>query len=567
MGNEKTDSDKGWLPEVEELRLRETLASQMGGEENLARHRAAGRLNVRERIDRLLDKGSFHETGAITGIPTFDGDRLVQLFPSNFILGTGRIDRRRVVVGADDFTIRGGAADAAIGHKAAYAERMALELRLPMVRLVDGTGGGGSVKFLEQMDRTYVPYNPGMDTMAELLSTVPVASAALGSVAGLGAARVVFSHFSVMPRKTAQLFVAGPPVVEPALGRKVGKEELGGSQIQTGGFGAVDNEVASEEEAFEQIRRFLSYLPDSVYELPPVQEASDPADRREEELVRIIPKNKRRPYPVRRLLTLVLDQGSFFEIGANHGRSVVTGLARLSGRPVGVFAHDSNFFGGAITAQGADKLTRFIDLCDTFHLPVVNFVDNPGFMIGVEAEKQGTIRFGARYHLRRLPGHGPLVLHYSQAGLRGGRGGPRQPLPPQPALCLAFGRVGFPPYRGRRPGRLPASDRSLRRSPGPAPGDRTAFLQVHLALPHSRKIRYRGDHRSPRHPAAALRMDRDRLSPAAWPARAEKTGDAAITENGIIQAETRKMYHALAGLVRDPDCPGKKPSGFAKTFR
>ena len=394
---DKDDLDNGWLPEVEELRLRETLAAQMGGEENLARHRAAGRLNVRERIDRLLDKGSFHETGAITGIPTFDGDRLVQLFPSNFILGTGRIDRRRVVVGADDFTIRGGAADAAIGHKAAYAERMALELRLPMIRLVDGTGGGGSVKFLEQMDRTYVPYNPGMDTMAELLSTVPVVSAALGSVAGLGAARVVFSHFSVMPRKTAQLFVAGPPVVEPALGRKVGKEELGGSQIQTGGFGAVDNEVASEEEAFEQIRRFLSYLPDSVYELPPVQESSDPADRREDALVRIIPKNKRRPYPVRRILTLVLDQDSFFEIGANHGRSVVTGLARLSGRPVGVFAHDANFFGGAITAQGADKLTRFIDLCDTFHLPVVNFVDNPGFMIGVEAEKAGTIRFGARY--------------------------------------------------------------------------------------------------------------------------------------------------------------------------
>jgi acetyl-CoA carboxylase carboxyltransferase component len=138
----KDDLDKSWLPEVEELRLRETLAAQMGGEENLARHRAAGRLNVRERIDRLLDKGSFHETGAITGIPTFAGDRLVQLFPSNFILGTGRIDRRRVVVGADDFTIRGGAADAAIGQKAAYAERMAMELSLPMIRLVDGTGGG-----------------------------------------------------------------------------------------------------------------------------------------------------------------------------------------------------------------------------------------------------------------------------------------------------------------------------------------------------------------------------------------------------------------------------------------
>ena len=397
MGKSKNDSDKGWLPEVEELRFRESLASQMGGPENLARHSAAGRLNVRERIDKLLDKGSFRETGAITGVPTFDRDRLVKLFPSNFILGTGRIDHRRVVVGGDDFTIRGGAADAAIGRKAPYAERMALDLRLPMIRLVDGTGGGGSVKFLEKMDRTYVPANPAMEIMEELLSTVPVVSAALGSVAGLGAARVVFSHFSVMPKKTAQLFVAGPPVVEAALGRKVEKEELGGSQIHTSGFGAVDNEVASEEEAFEHVRRFLSYMPNSVYEVPPVKNSTDPPDRREEELIRIIPKNKRLPYSVRRILALVLDEGSFFEIGAKHGRSVVTGLARLLGRPVGVMANDPKFYGGAITAHAADKMVRFIDMCDTFHLPVVHFVDNPGFMIGVEAEKQATIRFGARF--------------------------------------------------------------------------------------------------------------------------------------------------------------------------
>jgi acetyl-CoA carboxylase carboxyltransferase component len=397
MSNSRDDSDIGWMPEVKELRLRRSLASQMGGPENLARHRAAGRLNVRERIDHLFDKGSFHETGAITGVPSFDGERLVKLFPSNFIMGTGRVDNRKVVVGADDFTIRGGAADAAIGRKAPYAERMALDLRLPMIRLVDGTGGGGSVKFLEKMDRTYVPANPAMEVMEELLSTVPVMSAALGSVAGLGAARVVFSHFSVMPKKTAQLFVAGPPVVEAALGRKVGKEDLGGSNIHTGGFGAVDNEVSSEDEAFHHIRSFLSYLPDSVYELPPVKDPTDPPDRREEELIRIIPQEKRLPYPVRRILALVLDEGSFFEIGAKHGRSVVTGLARLSGRPVGIMANDPRFYGGAITAHAADKMVRFIDICDTFHLPVVHFVDNPGFMIGLEAEKQGTIRFGARF--------------------------------------------------------------------------------------------------------------------------------------------------------------------------
>jgi len=397
MGGSKKSSDKGWAPEIEELHHRKTLAAQMGGPENLERQRAAGRLNVRERIDKLLDNGTFHETGAITGIPSYEGDRLVKLFPSNFVTGTGRIDNRRVVVGCDDFTIRGGAADAAIGRKASYAERMALDLRLPMIRLIEGTGGGGSVKFLETMDRTYVPANPAMEIMEELLSTVPVVSAALGPVAGLGAARVVFSHFSVMPKKTAQVFVAGPPVVEAATGQKIGKEELGGSHIHARGSGVVDNEVNSEEEAFEHMRRFLSYMPNSVYEMPPVREATDPPERREQELLSIIPKNKRRPYPVRRILELVLDKGSFFEIGAKQGRSVVTGLARLTGRPIGVMANDPRFLGGAIDAPSADKLVRFIDMCDTFHLPVVNFVDNPGFMIGLEAEKQGTIRSGARY--------------------------------------------------------------------------------------------------------------------------------------------------------------------------
>lgn len=386
-----------WEAEVEELRRRESLTAKMGGEESVARQHAAGRLTVRERVDRLLDPESFHETGALVGVPQYDGERLVSLRASNFIFGTGRIDGRRVVVAADDFTIRGGAADAAVAHKAPYAEKMALELRLPMIRLIDGTGGGGSVKTLETMGWTYVPANPAMEVMTALLETVPVVSAAMGSVAGLGAARVVFSHFSVMPKETAQVFVAGPPVVEPATGRRVDKEELGGSHIHARGSGTVDNEAATEEDVFRQIRRFLSYLPPSVYELPPVTEADDPPDRREEELIGVIPRNRRLPYRVRRIIEGVMDRGSFFEIGARQGRSAITGLARLCGRPVGVLANDPMFLAGAIDARAAEKMTRFIDTCDTFHLPVVNFVDNPGFLVGVEAERQGTIRAGGRW--------------------------------------------------------------------------------------------------------------------------------------------------------------------------
>jgi acetyl-CoA carboxylase carboxyltransferase component len=385
-----------WKPEIDELRRREELASHMGGAERIARQHEAGRLTVRERIAKLADPGSFHETGALTGVPVYEGDRLVEIRPSNFVTGTARIDGRKVVLGGDDFTVRGGAADGAVGYKAGYSERMALELRLPIVRLVDGTGGGGSVKSLETSRRTYVPANPAMEVMTELLSTVPVVSAALGPVAGLGAARVVFSHFSVMPKGTAQLFVAGPPIVRRGIGQDVDKETLGGSSIHTRESGAVDNEVASENEAFAQIRRFLSYLPASVYELPPILPCDDPPLRREEELLQIVPRNRRQPHDLRRILALVLDRGSFFELSPRFGRSLVTGLARLAGRPVGVMGNDPRWLGGAIDGAASDKLVRFVDLCDTFHLPVVNFVDNPGFLIGVTGEKAGTIRRGAR---------------------------------------------------------------------------------------------------------------------------------------------------------------------------
>jgi len=239
-----------WQSEVEEIKRRVELARQMGGPVNIARQHSSGKLTVRERIDRLVDAGSFHEIGALAGKATYEDGRISSFVPSNYVMGTGRIEGRRVVVGGDDFTVRGGAADAAVGNKAGYAEKLARELRLPIIRLVDGTGGGGSVKMLETMQRTYVPANPSWDVVVALMSEVPVVGACMGSVAGLGAVRVVTSHFSLMVKGTSQLFVAGPPVVERGVGQKVSKEELGGPHIHARGSGAVDNEVDSEEEAF-----------------------------------------------------------------------------------------------------------------------------------------------------------------------------------------------------------------------------------------------------------------------------------------------------------------------------
>ena len=180
-----------------------------------------------------------------------------------------------------------------------------------------------------------------------------------------------------------------------AMGEAPDKEELGGARMQARA-GAVDNVAADEGDALDQLRRFLAYLPANVWEAPPSAAAADPAERREEELLSIVPRDRRRTYKMRRVLEVVLDRGSIFELGAAFGRPAITCLARLGGRPVGVLASDPEHYGGGVTADAAEKTARFVDVCDQFHLPVVNLVDVPGFVIGTEAERGGPIRRGAR---------------------------------------------------------------------------------------------------------------------------------------------------------------------------
>jgi acetyl-CoA carboxylase carboxyltransferase component len=384
----------GWGPEVEELQRRRQLAAQMGGVEGVERQHAAGKLTVRERIEHLLDRGSFEELGSLAGSAEYREAELVSFRPANFVMGLGALDGRRVVVGGEDFSVRGGAADGGVGGKWTFSERMALEWRLPLVRLIDGAGG--SVRTLDRIGRTYIPDNPGFVTMAKLLGTVPVVSAALGSVAGLPAAKVAAAHWSIMVKGTSQVFVAGPPVVRRGLGEEVDKETLGGYAVHALKSGVVDNLAEDEAGCFQQIRRFLSFLPSSVWQAPPRVEPRDDANRREEQLLSIIPRNRNRPYDIRRLLGLVLDRDSLFELTPHYGRSLVTAFARLDGHAVGVLANDPMHLGGSLDAAASEKLMRFVDLCDTFHLPVVNFVDQPGFMVGTAAEEQGTIRKGVR---------------------------------------------------------------------------------------------------------------------------------------------------------------------------
>src|SRR3954464_11402363 len=331
-----------WKPELDDLARREAFAREMGGVDKVRRQRDQGRLTVRERIDRLVDAGTFHEIGAIAGVGEYnDNGELTNLTPANCVFGRGRIDGRTVVVVGDDFTVRGGSADASISAKPLMAEEMAHDFRLPIIRVIEGSGGGGSVKTIETKGAANLPGGVGGTrwyhyTTANL-ARVPVVGLGLGSVAGLGAARLAATHYSVMTKSSA-MFVAGPPVVK-RLGQDLSKQELGGADIQTRA-GGVDHAVETEEEAFACARRFLSYLPPSVYQLPPTEACTDDPERAEESLMQAVPRNRRHVYKMRPIIDAVVDNGSFFEMAANFGRPIIAGFARLEGRAVLLLASD-----------------------------------------------------------------------------------------------------------------------------------------------------------------------------------------------------------------------------------
>ena len=382
------ESEPQWAPELAELEQRRRLARRMGGEAAVARHKARGRMTARERIDSLLDAGTFREMGQITGKGSYDAEgRLVDLTPVNAIIGTGRIDGGKVAISADDYTLRAGSSEATISDKWVYAERLAMSLRMPLIRLVDSAGG--SVKLLKKMGHTKIPGYPTWPAV-DLMSTVPVVGVALGSCAGLGAIKVLMSHFSVMVRDQAQVFAAGPPVVKQAYGVDIDKNDLGGHKVHRKSA-LVHNEAEDEADALAQVRRFLSFLPRSVYRLAPRLPCTDDPGRADDWLADAIPRNRRRIYDPRKIIASLFDRESVFEIGRYQGGATITALARLNGFPVGVLCSDPRVSGGAMTLAAAWKMERHVQLCDTFGLPVVNLVDQPGNATGPEAELAGTL--------------------------------------------------------------------------------------------------------------------------------------------------------------------------------
>jgi len=393
-GARPAGDETGARPAGDEMRARLAQAQAakraVGDEaraEALARQRARGKLTARERIAALADPGSFVEAGALVrprDQPDAPGDGVVT--------GSARIGGRPVSLVANDFSVMGGSSGEAGAKKTLRQTQASLDHGIPYVSLLDG----GGHRIQEGLDsRHFAAVATNFQQLVDLSGWAPICAAMMGSGFAGPSNMSALADFVVMVRG-ATMGIAGPALVKAATGEDIDKEALGGAAAQADRHGIADLAVDSDAEALDAIRRFLSYFPSNAAEAPPIQPCDDPADRRDEALLDLVPANTRRAYDVRKVLAAVADEGSLFELKPGYARNVVTSLARLGGRPVGVIANQPMHLAGTLDSPACEKAAHFIALCDAFGLPLVFFVDIPGFLVGSPAERSGLVRRSAR---------------------------------------------------------------------------------------------------------------------------------------------------------------------------
>jgi len=367
---------------LEELAARRAKALGMGGADKLAKRAAQGVLDARARLDCLLDPGSFHETGLFaTSFRAEDRDRTPA---DGKVAGFGRIDGRPVAVVSNDFTVLGASSSQVNGKKIRHVKDIATTRGLPIVFLGESAGARIPDR-MGSAGRAILGQDP---TEYQRLRVSPWVSAQLGACFGSSTWYGCMSDYVVM-RKGAVMAVASHRVTSTAIGQAIEPEELGGWRLLTGVSGLVDLAVDTDEEAIAAVRRFLSYLPGHCNEAPPALDASQVAEHDPQQLLDLLPAARSQVYDMRRVLEAIADVGSLFELKGRFGRSIVTALARIDGRSVGFIANNPMFKGGAIDVDACNKATAFLVLCDSFNVPVVMMVDQPGFLVGVEGERRG----------------------------------------------------------------------------------------------------------------------------------------------------------------------------------
>ena len=382
MSDQKPPARTGpsWDETLEDLAQRRAAARAMGGSERLEKRKAPGRLNARERVDELLDPGSFHEFGTLVG-----GD----VPADGIVAGSGTINGRPVMVGSEDFTTLAGTIGGGSNAKRYRAAELALRDRMPFVMLLEGagarTGGHGGRSPTDLI------------VQSQCSGRVPVVSAVMGASAGHGALIVPMSDFSVMTADAA-VFTAGPPVVKESLGEEISKQDLGGPRVAIPS-GLIHNVAPDDPSALQLIRDYLSYFPSSAWSYPPSRGARDGDDqgpRPTDELLDIVPRDSRKVYDMRRVIDVIVDNGDWSEVQPGFGGAVICGLAHLGGEPIAIVANQPRVLAGSIDANAADKAAHFIMVADSFHLPLVFLADNPGVLPGSASERAAILRSGAR---------------------------------------------------------------------------------------------------------------------------------------------------------------------------
>jgi len=385
----QTKPGHGWNDLIEELDARLQTARAMGGPDKLAKQRAGGRFDARQRIAQLCDPDSFREIGTLVGALSYNG--LPPAPADALIAGSAAIDGRPVLVGSEDFTVQGGSIGIGTHAKRVRLAELALQERIPLIMVLEGAGE----RMTNSLER-YVHAPNDLELLARLSGQVPTVSIVVGASAGHGVLTALLMDFVVMVRGSA-MFSAGPPLVEAAIGEKVSKEELGGALMHSAESGVAHNLAESETEAFAAVRKYLSYFPQNAWQRPPAVTTTD-GERRLETILDLIPRRLSRPYDIRPVLDLVVDRGTLFEVQPLYGTSIVTAFARLGGQAIAIVANQPQVQGGAITSHAADKAAHFLDVADAFHFPTVFLADNPGIMAGTQAERAGTLRSAARMY-------------------------------------------------------------------------------------------------------------------------------------------------------------------------
>jgi acetyl-CoA carboxylase carboxyltransferase component len=392
-GSVTASPDTGLRPLVEDLHERRERIKLGGGEEKIAKQHEREKLTARERVALLVDEGTFVELG-IHGRPHFSQRAMegVDAPADGVVTGYGRVDGRLTAVAAYDFTVMAGSMGMTGELKVGRLRELALQKRMPFVWLLDSAGA----RIQEAVGSLFAGSGHLFREEVIMSGVIPQVAALMGPCAAGTAYIPGLADFVPMVKGRGSMALAGPYLVKAVTGEDVTQEELGGSKVHCRKSGVADLEVGDDEECIQKIKDYLSFFPTNCEEPPPTQPTVDPVDRMDEELLDVLPDSNRKPYDMYEVIRRIVDDGYWLDVKPQFAKTIITCLARMNGRPVGIVANQPKQLGGILENDSADKAARFINLCDAFGIPLLFLQDVPGFMVGTKVEQAGIIRHGAK---------------------------------------------------------------------------------------------------------------------------------------------------------------------------